>query len=134
MVMQNLEILYIPGPKIESDQINGVVPAPPPGDSISITFQVTPEQAQALIFMAQAKPDQGGKFSMILRAKSDKSEIKIKPFIGDDYYGNLQKVQKLTDKSLVRVQELAAKIAAEEKTHGPQGTTNETPNPTPPSP
>jgi hypothetical protein len=35
---------------------------------------------------------------------------------------------------MVRVQELAAKIEAEEKTQGSQGNTNETPTPTPPSP
>jgi Flp pilus assembly protein CpaB len=130
VVMQNLEVLYVPGPKIESDQVQGIIPAPPPGDPISITFEVTPEQAQALIFLSQVKQ---GEFSMILRARSDKSEIKVKPFVGADYYGNLQKVQKTTDKSLVRVQELAAKIEAEEKTQGSQGNTNET-NPTPPSP
>jgi Flp pilus assembly protein CpaB len=136
MVMQNVPVLYVPGPKIESDQMNGVTPAPPPGGSISITFEVTPEQAQALVFMAQAKPDQGGKFSMILRSRRDKEEIKIKPFDGNDYYGNLQKIQKTTDKSEQRVQELAAKIEAEEKNQqgSPGNTTNETPTPTPPSP
>jgi Flp pilus assembly protein CpaB len=131
LVMQNLEVLYVPGPKIESDQINGIVPAPPPGDAISITFQVTPEQAQALVFMSQEK---NGRFSMILRGRPDKTEIKIKPFAAEDYIGNFQKIQKTTDKSLLRVQELADKIAAEEKTQGSQGNTNETTTPTPPSP
>ena len=131
LVMQNLNVLYVPGPKIESDQVQGVVPAPPPGDPISVTFEVTPEQAQALVMMSQVK---NGKFSMILRARRDKSEIKIKAFAAEDYAGNLQKIQKTTDKSLARVQELAAKIEAEEKTQGSQGNTNETPNPTPPSP
>jgi Flp pilus assembly protein CpaB len=134
MVMQNLKILYIPGPKIESDQVNGITPAGPPGDGISITFEVTPEQAQALVFLSQAKADQGGTFSMILRAKSDKSEVKVKSFDGADYAGNLQKIQKTVDKSELRVQALAAQIAAEEKTQAAQGTTNETPNPTPPTP
>ena len=131
LVMQNLEVLYVPGPKIESDQMNGLVPAPPPGDPVSITFQVTPEQAQALVFMSQVK---NGRFSMILRARRDKSEIKIRPFAADDYAGNLQKIQKTTDKSLLRVQALAEQIEAEEKTQAAQGNTNETPNPTPPSP
>jgi Flp pilus assembly protein CpaB len=129
VVMQNLSVLYIPGPKIESDQVQGVVPAPPPGDPISITFEVTPEQAQALIFLTGVK---NGEFSMILRSRRDKSEIKIKPFVGEDYAGNLQKVQRTTDKSYARVQELAAQIEAQEKTQG-QGNTNET-TPTPPSP
>jgi Flp pilus assembly protein CpaB len=131
LVMQNLKVLYVPGPKIESDQVNGIVPAPPPGDPISITFEVTPEQAQALVFMTHIK---NGKFSMILRARSDKSVIKIKPFVGADYQGDYHNLQtKVVDKSMQRVQELAAKIAAEEKTQGSQGNTNET-NPTPPSP
>jgi len=130
-VMQNLEVLYVPGPKIESDQINGIVPAPPPGDPISVTFQVTPEQAQALVFMSQSKY---GRFSMILRARRDKSEIKIRPFAAEDYVGNFQKIQKTTDKSMLRVQELADKIEAEEKTQAAQGNTNETTTPTPPSP
>ena len=131
LVMQNLNVLYVPGPKIESEQVEGIVPAPPPGDPISITFEVTPEQAQALVLMSQAKT---GKFSMILRSRRDKSEIKIKPFVADDYSENFQKIQRTTDKSMVRVQELAAKIEAEEKTQGSQGNTNETPTPTPPNP
>jgi Flp pilus assembly protein CpaB len=130
LVMQNVNVLYVPGPKLESDQVSGVVPAPPPGDPISIMFEVTPEQAQALVLMSQL---QHGRFSMILRSRRDKEPVKIKPFIAADYAENLQKVQRTTDKSMVRVQELAAKIEAEEKTEG-QGTTNETPNPTPPSP
>lgn len=131
VIMQNLEVLYVPGSKIESDQVNGIAPIPPPGLPISITFQVTPEQAQALIFMTHVK---NGKFSMILRARSDKSEIKFKPFVDTDYAGNLQKIQRTTDKSLARVQELAEKIAEEAKIQAAQGTTNETPKPTPPSP
>ena len=52
LVMQNVNVLYVPGPQIESDQVRTAsIPAPPPGDAISVTFEVTPEQAQALIFM-----------------------------------------------------------------------------------
>ncbi|MCE0522005.1 MAG: Flp pilus assembly protein CpaB [Methylacidiphilales bacterium] len=132
LVMQNVNVLYVPGPKIESDQVQGITPAPPPGDPISVTFEVTPEQAQALTYMTHIK---NGQFSMILRARNDKSEIKIKPFVGSDYMGDFRPVQtKVVDKSMLRVQELAAKIAAEEKAQGSQGNTNETTNPTPPNP
>ena len=131
--LQNVTVLYVPGPKIESDQVNGIVPAPPPGDPISITFEVTPEQAQALIFMSELKPDQGGTFSMILRSRRDKSEIKVKPFDAETYAFEWQKLQKMSDKSALRVQDLAAKIEAQEKAQASQGNTNET-NPTPPSP
>jgi Flp pilus assembly protein CpaB len=109
------------------------MPAPPPGDPISVTFEVTPEQAQALIFMSEVKADQGGHFSMVLRSRRDKSEIKVKPFDTQTYAYEWQKVQKMADKSAQRVQQLAAQIEAEEKAQG-QGNTNETPNPTPPSP
>jgi len=132
-VLQNVTVLYVPGPKIESDQVNGIMPAPPPGDPISVTFEVTPEQAQALIFMSEVKADQGGHFSMVLRSRRDKSEIKVKPFDTQTYAYEWQKVQKMADKSAQRVQQLAAQIEAEEKAQG-QGNTNETPNPTPPSP
>jgi Flp pilus assembly protein CpaB len=132
LVMQNVEVLYVPGPKIESDQVNGIVPAPSPGGPISIVFQVTPEQAQALLFMTHVK---NGQFAMILRARSDKSELSLKPFVGADYQGDFRKLQtRVVDKSMIRVQELAAKIAAQEKTQAAQGTTNETPTPTPPTP
>jgi Flp pilus assembly protein CpaB len=132
LVMQNVDVLYVPGPKIESDQVNGIVPAPPPGDSVAVTFQVTPEQAQALTYMTHIK---NGQFSMILRARRDKTEIKIKPFATEDYQGDYHNVQtKVVDKSMVRVQELAEKIEAEEKNQGSQGNPNETPKPTPPSP
>ena len=132
LVMQNVNVLYVPGPKIESDQVQGIVPAPPPGEPISVTFEVTPEQAQALTYMTHIK---NGVFSMILRARRDKSEIKIKPFATEDFMGDYHNVQtKVVDKSMVRVQELAEKIQAEEKAQGSQGNTNETPKPTPPSP
>ena len=36
LVMQNLSVLYVPGPKIESEKVEGIVPAPPPGDAISV--------------------------------------------------------------------------------------------------
>jgi Flp pilus assembly protein CpaB len=131
-VMQNVPILYIPGPKIESDQVNGIAPAPPPGDSISVTFEVTPEEAQALVFMSMVKPDQG-KFSMILRSRRDKSEIKVKPFDSDTYAYEFQKVQRMVDKSSLRVQDLAKQIEDQEKAQG-QGNTNETTTPPPPTP
>ncbi len=137
LLMQNLKVLYVPGPKIESEQMNGIGPAPAPGGAISITFEVTPEQAQALIFLTQAKAEEGGSFSMVLKSRADKGLIKIKSFDAVDYVGNLKKVQTMTDKSEIRVQALADKIAAEQKLQqsaAPAGTTNETPNPTPPSP
>src|SRR6202034_3873723 len=130
-IMQNVNVLYVPGPKIESDQVNGIVPAPPPGDPISITFEVTPEQAQALVFLSNTTNTH---FSMILRSRRDTSELKIKPFDIRDYdVLNLKKVQKTVDKSVDRVNELAQQIAAEEKAQAAQGNTNET-NPTPPIP
>lgn len=132
LVMQSLNVLYVPGPTIRTDQTDGIVPIAPPGEPISVTFEVTPEQAQALVLMSQVK---NGKFSMILRGRPDKSEIKIKPFVAADYAGNFQKLQRTTDKSVARVQELAAQIQEQEKKeHDSQGTTNETPHPTPPSP
>jgi Flp pilus assembly protein CpaB len=130
-VMQNVSILYVPGPKIESDQVNGIIPAPPPGDPVAVTFEVTPEQAEALVYMSSVK---GGTFSMIVRSRRDTEESKIKPFVARDYdFLNLKKVQKTVDKSEVRVNDLAKQIEAQEKSQG-QGNTNETPTPIPPSP
>jgi len=129
LIMQNLNVLFVPGPTIKTEKTEGVNPVPPPGDPIAVTFEVTPEQAQALVFLTQIK---NAKFSMILRARKDNSEIKIKPFAAIDYADNLNKVQATTDKSMLRVQALADQIAAEEKKN--QGTTNEdTPTP-PPAP
>ncbi len=133
VVLQNVPILYVPGPKIESEQMNGITPVAPPGDPISVTFEVTPEQAQALIFMSEVKEDQGGHFSMILRSRRDKSEIKIKPFTAETYAYEWQKVQRMSDKSALRVQDLAKQIEDQEKAQG-QGNTNETTTPTPPTP
>jgi Flp pilus assembly protein CpaB len=131
-IMQNVSVLYVPGPKIESEQVNGITPAPPPGEPISITFEVTPEQAQALIFLSNTK---NTTFSMILRSRRDKAEPKIKPFDIRDYdLLNLTKVQKMVKKSDVRVSDLAQQIQDAEKAQAAQGTTNETPHPTPPTP
>ncbi len=76
-VMQNLSVLYVPGPQIKTEKTDGINPIPPPGDPIAVTFEVTPEQAQALVFMSTVK---NARFTMILRARKDDSEIKIKPF------------------------------------------------------
>ena len=88
-----------------------------------------PEQAQALVYLSG---NGGGKFSMILRARRDHSEVKIKAFAASDYdVNNLNKVQKTVDKSIERVKELGDEIEAKEKTDAAAGTTNETTNPTP---
>jgi Flp pilus assembly protein CpaB len=132
-ILQNVPILFVPGPPTRSDMTAGVVPGPAPGEPLSVTFMVTPEQAQVLVFWSQVK---NGHFSMILRGRNDVAEYKAKPFQGADYIDNLKKVQRLSDASLVKVQELQAKIQAEEqkeKAQESQGSTNET-NPTPPSP
>ena len=98
---------------------------------MAVTFEVTPEQAQALLYMSQVKDSH---FSMILRARKDNSEVKIKSFNSDDYdWNHLTKVQKTVDKSIDRVKQLAAEIDAKEKTESSQANTNETTNPTPPS-
>jgi Flp pilus assembly protein CpaB len=131
-IMQNLSVLYVPGPTIKTDKTDGITPIMPPGDPISVTFEVTPEQAQALVFLTGVK---NGRFSMILRARKDNMEVKIKPFAAADYdLDNLSKVQKTVDRSVERVKELDAEIEAKEKADSAQGTTNETPTPTPPSP
>jgi Flp pilus assembly protein CpaB len=126
-VLQNLSVLYVPGTPDQSktDKIDGITPAPPPGDAIAVTFEVTPEEAQELIFLSEVK---NGRFSMILRSRKDNSEIKIKPFNAEDYdLANLSKVQKTADKSIERVRALAAEIAAKEKQD--QVNTNETNTP-----
>jgi len=130
LVVQNLNVLFVPGPLIKTDKTDGITPAPPPGDPVAVTFLVTPEQAQSLVYMSQIK---NGRLSMILRSRMDNTEIKIKRFDSEDYEGDYTKVQRMTDKSVQRVQDLEKKIEDEEKTQG-QGNSNETPNPTPPSP
>ncbi len=129
LIMQNVKILYVPGPTVKTDQTDGITPV---GGPIGITFEVTPEQAEALVYLSNAKDTQ---FSMIMRARKDDTQIKIKPFAGADYdFLNLKKVQSNVDKSVVRVNELAQQIEAKEKAESAQGKTNETPTPTPPSP
>lgn len=126
-VMQNLNVLYVPGPPIKTEKTDGINPIPAPGGAIAVTFEVTPEQAEALIFMGQTT---GARFAMILRARKDNSEIRVKPFAAADYdITNLNKVQRTVDKSVVRVKELADEIAAKEKADN--ASTNETTTPTP---
>ena len=62
------QVLFVPGPPTRSDMTVGVTPAPAPGEPLSVTFLVTPEEAQALIFLSQVK---NGHFSMILRGRND---------------------------------------------------------------
>jgi Flp pilus assembly protein CpaB len=124
-VLQNINVLYVPGPPTKTDETDGLTPVPAPGGAISITFEVTPEEAQELVFLSGAKD---GKFSMILRSRKDEAEIRVKPFNSADYDPtNLSKVQRTADKSVERVKALAAEIAAKEKEA--QGNTNETNTP-----
>jgi Flp pilus assembly protein CpaB len=129
LLMQNISVLYVPGPPNKSDKTDGVNPVPTPGLPIAITFEVTPEQAQALIYFSSGR----GIINMVLKAQKDPAEIKLKPFEGGDYMDNLAKVQKMTDRSLLRVQELQKEIEDQEKKQASQGNTNET-TPPPPTP
>jgi Flp pilus assembly protein CpaB len=130
LVMQSVPVLYVPGPTVKTDKTDGITPVTPPGDAISVTFEVSPEQAEALIYLSQLKD---AHFSMILRSRRDQSEIAIKPFDGRDYdFLNLKKVQKWVDKSDDRVNELTKEIEAKEKAMAPPPGTNQ--NETPPTP
>ncbi len=112
-VLQNLSVLYVPGPPTKTDETDGLTPVPAPGGSIAVTFEVTPEEAEELVFMSGVK---NGKFSMILRSRKDDTEVRIKPFNAEDYdLNNLSKVQRTADKSVERVKALAAEIAEKEK-------------------
>jgi Flp pilus assembly protein CpaB len=124
-VLQNINVLYVPGPPTKTDTTDGLTPVPAPGGSVAVTFEVTPEEAQELVFLSGAK---NGKFSMILRSRKDDTEVRVKPFAAADYdLTNLSKVQRTADKSVERVKALAAEIAAKEKEE--EGTTNETNTP-----
>jgi Flp pilus assembly protein CpaB len=132
-IMQNVNVLYVPGPQVKTEKTDGITPIAPPGDPVAVTFEVTPEQAQALVFLTNVK---NGRFSMILRARKDNSEVKIKPFAASDYdMTNLSKVQRTVDRSVARVKELSDEIEAKEKENASApATTNETTNPIPPTP
>jgi Flp pilus assembly protein CpaB len=133
-ILQKVQVLYVPGPQTRSDMTAGVMPAPTPGEPISVTFLVTPEEAQMLVHLVQEKY---GHINMILRGRNDKDEEKLKPYTItslDDF----RKAQKQMDKSFDRVAELQKELeAAEQKVKdqaAAQGNTNETTHPTPPSP
>jgi Flp pilus assembly protein CpaB len=133
-VLQSVEVLFVPGPQTRSETTAGITPAPTPGEPLSVTFMVTPEQAQALVYLTQ---DKFGHFSMVLRGRTDVAEFAPKPFDGDDYLDNLKKVQRTVDRSYLRVKELQDKIQAEEqkeKDQAASGKSNETTRPSPPSP
>jgi Flp pilus assembly protein CpaB len=128
-ILQNVQVLYIPQTQTRSDMTVGVTPTEPR----SITFMVTPEEAQTLTYIEHLKH---GQFSMILRGRSDRDVEKLKPYTItslDDF----KKVQKKVDASYGRVDALQKAIEAaeqKEKAQTSQGSTNETTPPTPPSP
>ena len=129
LALQNVSILYVPGlPEGQkSEKSEGVNPSPAPDQRLSVAFEVTPEEAQALTNLLAVK---NGTFSMILRARKDTKEIKVHPFAAADYVDNFAKIQRIVDKSNARVSALGEQIKAQEQS---QGTTNETTTPTPPS-
>ena len=129
--LQDITVLYVPGPTTRSDMTVGVTATPAPGQPLSVTFLVTPEQAQALIFLSQTRM---GKFSMVLRGRNDKDEARIKPFTADSL-SSIDKLNRMSNHSLARVEELQKQVDEEEqkeKAQAAQGNTNETPRPTPP--
>jgi Flp pilus assembly protein CpaB len=129
LVMQNVNVFYVPAAaNNRTDQSAGL--APIEALTAPVVFQVTPEQAQALIGLSQGT----GRFSMLLRARKDQDEIHIRPFDRDDYTDNLKRIQKLVDTSNQRVDALAAAIQAKEQSAAAQGNTNETTTPTLPPP
>ncbi len=134
-VLQNVQILFIPGPQTRSDTTVGLTPAPAPGEPLSVVFLVTPEEAQMLVHLAGG--GDSGRFSMILRGRNDKQENKLRPYVVNDLT-NLKDVQKQTDRSYARVAQLQKEIEAEEQKEkdqaAAQGNTNETNHPSPPSP
>jgi Flp pilus assembly protein CpaB len=129
LALQNISILYVPGlPEGQkSEKSEGVNPSPAPDQRLSVAFEVTPEEAQALTNLLAVK---NGTFSMILRARKDTKEIKVHPFAAADYTDNFAKIQRIVDKSNARVTALGEQIKAQEQS---QGTTNETTTPTPPT-
>jgi Flp pilus assembly protein CpaB len=127
MVMQNLNVLYVAGSPVKTEKTDGVNSIAP----VPVAFEVTPEQAQALLYLSQ---NTQGHFSMLLKARKDQTEIAVKPFNGADYdMDNLKRVQTKVDASIERVNLLRKEIEEKEKNLG-SGNTNETTNPTPPSP
>jgi Flp pilus assembly protein CpaB len=129
LLVQNVDVLSVPGPQVRTEQSDGITPAPPPEGKLGVTFQVAPETAEALIYLSQAKL---GHFSMVLRARKDDTIIKVKSFEATDYNNNFARVQRIAEKGDTRVNELSAEIEAKEKAQ--QGTTNEITTPTPPTP
>ena len=128
LVMQNIDVFYVPAATgNRTHQSSGLTPV---GTPPTVVFQVTPEQAQALIGLSQST----GRFSMLLRARQDTDEVRIRPFNEADYADNLKRIQKVVDTSNQRVDALAAAIQAKEQSAAAQGNTNETTTPTPPPP
>jgi Flp pilus assembly protein CpaB len=128
-ILQNVQVLFIPQTQTRSDTTVGVTPVQP----ISVSFMVTPEEAETLLYLVHLKH---GKFSMILRGRNDKQENKLKPY-SITSLDDFRRVQKKTDASYARVEQLQKQIEAEEqkeKAQASQGSTNETTAPTPPSP
>ncbi len=131
-ILQNVQVLYIPLTQTRSDMTVGVTPTEPR----SVTFLVTPEEAQMLIYLQQLYT-KSGKFSMILRGRNDKQVVTLKPYALNNGFDDLRKIQRQTDKSYGRVDALQKAIEAaeqKEKAQASQGSTNETTPPTPPSP
>jgi Flp pilus assembly protein CpaB len=127
--LQNVQVLYVPGPTTRDNETAGIVPTPAPGQPLAVTFQVTPEQAQALIYLSQVR---NGRFSMILRGRNDHTEFHPKIFVVNDP-DDIKKLQRASDRSVTRVEELQKEIEAQQAKEQAQGITNETPHPTPPS-
>src|SRR5437762_14355475 len=61
-ILQNVKILYNPT-GARNEQTDGIMPAPGPGSTPVVTFEVTPTQAETLVQLISL----GGSFRMILR-------------------------------------------------------------------
>ena len=55
VALQNVSVLYVPGPPVKSEKTDGINPSPAPDQRLSVAFEVTPEEAQALTNLLAVK-------------------------------------------------------------------------------
>jgi Flp pilus assembly protein CpaB len=103
IVLQNVKVLYAPGPDDYRTEQTRPLKVRPEGDMV--TFEVTPEDAEMLVQMNGM-----GTYRLILRNRDDRLERKTKGFTTADFYDDDNAAQRRSTRSAQSAQEILKEL------------------------
>lgn len=109
IVLQNVKVLYAPGPDVYRTDQTRSLQVKPVGDMV--TFEVTPDQAEMLIQMNEM-----GVFRLVLRNRDDKVEWRTKGFSSTEFFDDDTVAQRRANRSLQTAETIAREMNQQQGT------------------